>query len=199
MTRDLIINEGMMDTLKNILQKRVDSQWSIEKNADSKFLELAKEKYHYPEDWTPKDQDQLDLFGDIRDKAISKRYSAEKLLNFVKFKDSGKLLANIPLLYLVLGAGLAAGVITWAAYKLYKRFLSDAAKSCKNLSGKEKTICMLKYQLKGLEQAKMALTKAATTCGKSNKPAECREKMGKKIIGFNKKITKAKERIKKLA
>ena len=68
-------------------------------------------------------------------------------------------------------AGAAAAGAALAAYAVYKRFFSQAAKACKGKSGAEKTSCMKAYKVKGL-QAAMA------KCGSD---AKCKAKFQGKI------------------
>ncbi len=67
------------------------------------------------------------------------------------------------------------------AYKIYKRFLSKAAKACNNKGGMEKTNCMAKFK-KQATQAKIGvLQKGLSKCSKSKDPALCKNKLKVKI------------------
>jgi hypothetical protein len=78
------------------------------------------------------------------------------------------------------GAAAAALIIT-VAYKMYKRFLSKAAKACKGKSGATKTSCMNKYKKQATQQRINALQKGMTACGKTKDPGKCKITITKKI------------------
>jgi len=91
---------------------------------------------------------------------------------------------------------LALGV---AAYKLYKRFYSKAAKSCNKYSGKSKTICMAKYRVDSLKKAKSVLSKKSRECSKTKEPEKCKNELAKQLSKFDKKIFKAERSVQKVS
>ena len=92
--------------------------------------------------------------------------------------------------YILAGAVAAAAVV--AAYKIYKRFFSKAAKACKGKSGGEKTACMKKYKIDGLKAAKAEIMKSMSKCAKSKNPEKCKVEVKKKALKFDAKIAKIK-------
>lgn len=84
--------------------------------------------------------------------------------------------------------GVAAAVIIYAAYQIYKRFLSKAAKACKGQSDNEKTLCMYQYKIKALEAARNELTKGLSKC----KDDKCQSMVKSKITAHVSKIKKYK-------
>lgn len=90
-----------------------------------------------------------------------------------------------------IGAGILAAIAIYAGYKIYKRFLSKAAKSCKDLSGAEKTTCINKFKKQALEGQEKELKKGLSACSKSSNPAKC------KVI-VNNRISKIKAKQAKL-
>jgi len=90
----------------------------------------------------------------------------------------------------VLALGIAAGTyfITKAALEVYKKKFSEAAKACANLSGDQKSKCMLKYRRDALIAARSGLQAALGGCGKTSNPAKCSNALKKKIAKYNARI-----------
>jgi len=73
------------------------------------------------------------------------------------------------------------------SYKIYKTFLSQAAKACKQADNRSE--CREKYREKGNMERWKYLTNALKKCNKAKNPDKCREqisaikiKVGKKIL-----------------
>jgi len=78
--------------------------------------------------------------------------------------------------------GAAAGALAiYAGYKVYKRFFSQAAKSCGGQSGAAKTACMNKFKKAAIMKQASAIQAASGTCAKSKNPAQCKAAVGKKV------------------
>lgn len=107
-----------------------------------------------------------------------------------KIKDTGP----NPILLGVAGL-VVATALGVAAWKLYKKYISKAEKACKGKSGREKTNCIEKYKLEGLQKAKAALKSKMKECDKSKQPKKCKYELVKRINKFDKKIEKSKMRI----
>jgi len=90
----------------------------------------------------------------------------------------------------VLGGLAAAAILTYAAVKTYKRFLSQAAKACKGKSGADKTACMKAYRIKGLQAQITDLNKALAGCAKTKDPGKCSKAVGNKLTSLKKKLAK---------
>lgn len=78
-------------------------------------------------------------------------------------------------------AGMAAAAVvalaTVAARKIYKNYLSNAAKACSKKSGIEKENCMQKFK-KAAQKAKITeLQKGLSKCPKSKDPTTCKSKL----------------------
>jgi flagellar biosynthesis/type III secretory pathway protein FliH len=84
-------------------------------------------------------------------------------------------------------AAIAALVIT-VSYKVYKRFLSKAARACKNLAGDAKTSCMNKYKRESLKAQVTELQKGRSICSKSKDPGKCTLKIDKKLHNIKVKL-----------
>ena len=84
-------------------------------------------------------------------------------------------------------AGRAAGVVIFVALAsaialgVYGRFMSKEARACKQLSGKEKTICMYEVHIKALDVKANDLRKAMNGCKFTTDPEKCKQKLQKKI------------------
>ena len=108
-----------------------------------------------------------------------------------KIKDAGEKVASVagkaaknP--YAQAGVGVVgAAALAYAAYKIYKNFLSKAARECKGAADKKE--CMRKYKIKGLQAQKSKLSGALGGC----KDAKCKASLQKKIAGIDAKISKA--------
>ena len=89
------------------------------------------------------------------------------------------------------GAALAA-LALYASVKLYKRFMSKAAKSCAGQSGSAKTMCMKKYQHGAIAAQIKDLGAAMNACAKSKSPEKCKIPIQKKISNLQVKMQKMK-------
>jgi hypothetical protein len=89
------------------------------------------------------------------------------------------------------GAALAA-LALYASVKLYKRFMSKAAKSCSGQSGSAKTACMKKYQHGAIAAQVKDLSSAMKACAKSKSPEKCKVPIQKKISNLQVKMQKMK-------
>lgn len=86
----------------------------------------------------------------------------------------------------------------------YKRYMSRAAKECKNLKFGEKTRCMQKYESEAVRAEISTLKSNLNKCEKEKKPSLCRAKVDKRLISLEDKLKKinlklAKSRLKSLA
>ena len=86
-----------------------------------------------------------------------------------------------------IGAGVVAAIAAYAGYKMYKRFFSKAAKSCKGLSGDNKSACMLKYKNQALDAQAKELRKGLSACSKSSNPTKCKMVINNKITKIQSK------------
>ena len=81
----------------------------------------------------------------------------------------------------VAAATAVAGAIGVAAYNIYKRFFSTAAKACKDKSGSEKTDCMQEYKQKGTVAYNSLIQRNMGRCDKSKDPNACKESLRLKM------------------
>lgn len=89
------------------------------------------------------------------------------------------------------GAALAA-LALYASVKLYKRFMSKAAKSCAGQAGSAKTMCMKKHQHGAIAAQIKDLNGAMNACAKAKKPEKCKIPIQKKISNLQVKMQKMK-------
>lgn len=191
------LQEGVFDNIEDILKRKLSSITSEINALEIDYKNLRRWK-KVGLGWSAEKQKKLD---DIRMnyKELDKKGDMiEELLRSIRTNDLDHFLGRTPILFFVLGTAVALAAITWAVHKLYKRFLSDAARSCKGQKGKAKSACMLSYQVRGLEKAKATLSKIASGCKDAKDPFKCKAKMIKKIAKYDEKIDKAKDRIKGL-
>jgi len=144
-------------------------------------------------------KNQNEIIKNTTDKIKSLEYKKNDLKSLIdQAKNNPGLLGNIPILYTIIGATAIVAAVAYASYKLYKRFMSKAAKACQDKKGKVKTICMNQYQLKGLEASKKPFLQGMKNCSKAKEVQSCKAKFNKKINAIDKKITKKQNQIKKL-
>jgi hypothetical protein len=92
------------------------------------------------------------------------------------------------------GAALAALAI-YVSVKVYKRFMSKAAKSCAGQSGGAKTMCMKKHQHGAIAAQVKDLGSAMNACAKSKTPEKCKVPIQKKISKLQVKMQKMKAKM----
>lgn len=100
-----------------------------------------------------------------------------------------------------IGALIAVGLTAAIAgiSMAYKRWFSAAAKECKGLSGKKRTICMSTAIIAASEKALKKAEKGLLECDSAKDPQECRYKMKIEIRSWSKKIEEQKRKIMKLS
>jgi hypothetical protein len=87
-----------------------------------------------------------------------------------------------------IGGIVLAAIIATAAYKVYKGYLSKAAKACQGRKGEDKTKCMKDYKRKAVQEEIKAMTKLMSECSKSKEPVKCKNAIKKKIDSKKKKL-----------
>jgi len=89
-------------------------------------------------------------------------------------------------------AGIVVGIVAIiaASYYVYKRFLSKAARSCKGLSGNQKTICITKFKIAGAKAAIQKLEQSKQLCRKNSNPENCVRSINMRIQKWNIRIAK---------
>lgn len=94
------------------------------------------------------------------------------------------------------GAALAAGLLA-AAYKLYQRKFSLAAKACSKpgMTYRQKSICILKFQIAANTDRINFLKSVLPKCNKTKNPEKCKDAINEKIAKAVVKIEKAKAEI----
>jgi len=74
---------------------------------------------------------------------------------------------------------LAAGAA--ASHEIYKRYLSQAARSCSGKNGMDKRNCMVAFRKKALQGKIVMLQKVSGNCTKTKNPGRCKKKFEAKI------------------
>lgn len=178
-----------MDRIKNRIEILKVKRQKLYNQADSEFHG----EYDNPE-WGSKVHELNDRIrnNERRLSRISDEYATrEKRLQAI---DSSEY-SSVPNLTHIDGTKLAIGIFMSAAilglgYKIYKRKFSEAAKACskKGLSYRQKSICMLKYQINAYEQQINFLNKAINKCSKDKNPDKCKKKIAQRIAYLTYKI-----------
>lgn len=96
----------------------------------------------------------------------------------------------------LIATGIAAAIVGISL--LYKRFFSEAAKQCKNLSGKARTVCMTKARIKACDAAIAEAEKNLIECSSAKNEEECIFKMKVEIRSWKKKKLIEEEKLRKL-
>jgi hypothetical protein len=91
---------------------------------------------------------------------------------------------------MAVGGAAAAALAIYAGYKLYKRFFSQAAKACSNVSGAEKTACMAKFRKQAIIKQIAATQSGMAKCGKSKNPDSCKKAIAQKVASLKAKVAK---------
>jgi hypothetical protein len=90
-----------------------------------------------------------------------------------------------------MGVGAIVALMAYASYKIYKNYLTKAARACSEKSGQEKKMCMKEFEIDGLTAQMTDLRRGLSACTKTKNPDKCREALNKKIGGIREKLDKA--------
>jgi hypothetical protein len=85
-----------------------------------------------------------------------------------------------------LGAAAIVAAATAAAYTIYKKFMSKAAKECRGASNKQE--CMDKYRKSAVQAQIKTLQSQKNRCAQAKDPAKCRLKIDAKISKLSNKL-----------
>ena len=90
-----------------------------------------------------------------------------------------------------IAATVVATLVILVSYKLYKTYLSKAAKACKGQATSElKKICLKKYKIEALKSQIKELTTGKSACKETKNPAKCAAKVDSKIHSIQVKLQK---------
>ena len=90
-----------------------------------------------------------------------------------------------------IAATALAALIILVSYKVYKLYLSKAARACSNQGTKElKKKCIKKYKIEALKAQIKDLTSAKTGCKETKNPQKCAAKVDQKINSIKLKLQK---------
>ena len=118
------------------------------------------------------------LSGEVKDKLTRED------LKFTKESWQGQYMSTASQQDLAAGGASAAiwsMIAIKAAHVAYKRFLSQAAKACKGMSGLDKTNCMSKFKKKAQAAKVQSLQSGLSKCSKDKNPAKCKAKVQKAL------------------
>lgn len=91
---------------------------------------------------------------------------------------------------LAVSGAMLGGLVGFGAWKMYQRFLSAAARNCRQYSGRQKTMCMNKYKIDGLNRQIVELQRGLQACERTKNQIKCKNSIGKKIQRVRQKIAK---------
>ena len=100
--------------------------------------------------------------------------------------------------FIVLGAISAAFSISNMAFRTYQDYFSKAARACRELPAREKSLCMVKAKLDGKQQQLNVIKRRSNECSKTRNPPKCRSKLAEKIRKLTDEVQFAKNRLRDL-
>jgi hypothetical protein len=212
--KDSVLNEGIWDVIKGLADKEgvgfEQMKNKIKKLADKegvafeKMVGKVKAGFKKSISKGAKDVDSLrkvSLGGADADAAARQVPTGKMAAVMQAIRDkaqaAGPAIAKFamsPAGQAVGGAALAALAI-YVSVKVYKRFMSKAAKSCAGQSGSAKTMCMKKYQHGAIVAQVKDLGSAMNACAKSKSPEKCKVPIQKKISKLQVKMQKMKAKM----
>jgi len=93
---------------------------------------------------------------------------------------------------------LSVAGLFMSAYRLYKDYLTRAARACADLPHKEKTLCILRYKITGKSRELAQLKRNIGKCSTTKDPKKCTERVQQKIDKVQDQLNYFKERYRKL-
>lgn len=84
---------------------------------------------------------------------------------------------------------LIAAILT-ASYVVYKKYLSKAARVCKDYKGMKRKECIVKFEKEAIKAKISSLMKGLSLCNKSKDPVNCKSKLQQKISIERQKLSK---------
>jgi hypothetical protein len=82
------------------------------------------------------------------------------------------------------------GITAIALIAIYKKYLSKAARFCRQKPPEERPPCITRYQIDGRKAQLQKLKDVARECNKDKKPNDCKKKILKKAQSINKQVQK---------
>lgn len=76
------------------------------------------------------------------------------------------------------------------AYRFYKEFITKASRECKSYVGRDKSLCIAKFELDGLKTKKHHLEIGLKDCEKAKDQKRCERKIQKELDKTNNEINK---------
>lgn len=87
----------------------------------------------------------------------------------------------------------SATSVLMMAYRFYKEYMTKASRECGSLQGRDKNLCMLKFELDALEAKKSELERGLKDCEKTRDPKKCESKINKELRKTENKLKKIKK------
>jgi len=85
-------------------------------------------------------------------------------------------------------AAAIAALAGVAIAKIWKNYMSKAAKACKDKSGPEKKNCMTKFKQEAVKKQIAELNSLKAKCSQSKSPTDCKAKIDKKLMGLKARL-----------
>jgi hypothetical protein len=99
---------------------------------------------------------------------------------------------------MAISAVSAAFSITNMAFRLYKDHFNKAARKCKNLPPREKSVCMIKAKLDAKKQQLGEIKRKSADCSKTSNPNKCRGKLTDKVKKITEEVSFLTQRLQQL-
>lgn len=176
--------KSLLDDIVDLNQKIRDTSDTKEKAELIDQRDGSIERYRYI---SGKLDAKLDAYDDAK---MSEKNTSGLQSTIDTYETGGKIAAGLALAAVVMGIG----------YKVYQRKFSQAAKACSKsgISYRQKSICMLKYQIGAFEQEIKFLNASIQKCSKAKDPDKCKTKIHERIAKLTYKIKKSQAKIMQL-
>jgi hypothetical protein len=158
----------------------INEQYILEAQAENfiyplVFKYMSEEKKKPPKVKTRTTPKEDLLAGYEKGKDITKTGYEKARVGVTKHLPASKRYLKRGSIVVLIAAATAAG------HRLYKIYLSKAAKQCKGFSGPERRSCIVKFKKAGLQGKMNAYVKAKNDCAGSKNPERCRSQLDIKI------------------
>jgi hypothetical protein len=102
-----------------------------------------------------------------------------------------------PTLLALSATGVSFGILNMAM-RMYKDYFNKAARDCKDLPPREKSICMVKAKLDAKGAQLREIKRKSSECSKTRNPGKCRGKLAEKIRKLTEEVKFLRNRLRYL-
>lgn len=137
------------------------------------------------------------------DKAIKRRKDLlnkykRKLIELKRKRVSEGVEPTNEIVGVMAASAILAGAIT-SGMKIYRNYLSKAARQCSGFSGEQKQACMRKNEIRAISAQIATISRNKSLCSKADNPLKCKNKLDNQIYKLKLKIRAIKEKAEQYA